>query len=117
MADSPNQPSFEAAFTQLQETVQRLEAGNLPLDETTRLYEEGMRMAQVCNQLLSAAEQRIVQLHDALAAEQRPGAEDEDDDGPYGGEDDEDEDSPDGAVEDDGESQDDEEEPGPARRL
>ena len=78
MADNPNEPSFEAAFNQLQEMVQRLEAGNLPLDETTRLYEEGMRMAQVCNQLLNAAEQRIVQLHDSYAEAQRPATEDED---------------------------------------
>ena len=80
MADNPNKPSFEAAFNQLQEMVQKLEEGNLPLDETTRLYEEGMRMAQVCNQLLSAAEQRIVQLHDSYADAQSLAPEDEDDD-------------------------------------
>ena len=93
MADNPNEPSFEAAFNQLQEMVQKLEEGNLPLDETTRLYEEGMRMAQVCNQLLSAAEQRIVQLHDSYADAQRP------------------------ADEDDGAAEDDDEEPGESRPL
>ena len=101
MADNPNEPSFEAAFNQLQEMVQRLEAGNLPLDETTRLYEEGMRMAQVCNQLLNAAEQRIVQLHDSYADVQRPAPEDGD-----GG----------GEESDEGEDgDDDEEEPGASR--
>lgn len=86
MADNPNEPSFEAAFNQLHEMVQRLEEGNLPLDETTRLYEEAMRMAQVCNQLLNAAEQRIVQLHDSYAEAQRPTPEDEDEDGEEGDE-------------------------------
>ena len=102
MADNPNEPSFEAAFTQLQETVERLESGNLSLAEATRLYEEGMRVAQVCNQLLSGAEQRIVQLHDAFAAAQRPTGEEGADDG--------------GAPDDD-EPYDDEEEPGAARPL
>ena len=93
MADSPNEPSFEAAFTQLQETVERLEAGNLSLADATRLYEEGMRLAQTCNQLLSGAEQRIVQLHNVFAEAQCPAEEadadaaaHDDEDEPYGDE-------------------------------
>lgn len=54
--------SFEDAFTQLRETVQALEAGNLSLDDATRLFDKGMRLAKTCNELLSAAELRITRL-------------------------------------------------------
>jgi exodeoxyribonuclease VII small subunit len=56
------QPSFEEAYTELRAAVERLEAGNLPLEEATRLFEEGMRLARSCNELLSAAELRISKL-------------------------------------------------------
>lgn len=55
-------PSFEAVFTRLEDTVQKLEAGGLTLDEATRLYEEGMRLARQCNELLSATEMKITRL-------------------------------------------------------
>ena len=61
---SPNgkTPSFEEAFVQLRETVQALEAGNLSLDEATKLFDKGMRLAKICNEILSAAELRITRL-------------------------------------------------------
>ncbi len=57
-----NQVSFEEAYAQLRETVKALEAGNLPLAEATRLFEEGMRLAKQCNSVLSAAELKITKL-------------------------------------------------------
>ena len=68
MAEGP-EASFEGAFTKLRETVEALEAGNLPLEEATRLYEEGMRLAKACNELLSGAELRITKLQQDYAAE------------------------------------------------
>ncbi len=56
------QISFEEAFTRLEETVRRLEAGNLSLEESIALFEEGMRLAQVCNARLDEAELRVSQL-------------------------------------------------------
>jgi len=56
------QITFEAAFAQLEETVSRLEAGNLSLEESITLFEEGMRLAQVCGTRLDAAELRVNQL-------------------------------------------------------
>jgi len=56
------QISFEEAFTRLEETVRRLEAGNLSLEESIALFEEGMRLAQVCNARLDEAELRVRQL-------------------------------------------------------
>jgi exodeoxyribonuclease VII small subunit len=56
--------SFEEAFNRLAETVQALESGGLTLEEATGLYEEGMRLVQLCNRLLSMAELRVTQLKD-----------------------------------------------------
>jgi|FaiFalFF_MnMetaG_3_1042247.scaffolds.fasta_scaffold00151_20 exodeoxyribonuclease VII small subunit len=54
--------SFEEAFAQLERIVQRLEQGNLSLEESTRLYEEGIALARLCNELLTRAEARITHL-------------------------------------------------------
>ncbi|MCH7706571.1 MAG: exodeoxyribonuclease VII small subunit [Chloroflexi bacterium] len=56
------QPSFEEAFTRLEEAVRTLEAGGVSLEEATRLFEEGMRLARVCHQHLSATELKITHL-------------------------------------------------------
>lgn len=54
--------SYEALYTQLQQVVARLEQGELPLDETLRLYEQGVRLAAACQQLLDTAELRVREL-------------------------------------------------------
>lgn len=54
--------TFEEAFQELEATVQRLEAGDLPIDEMVALFERGMRLAQLCNARLDAAELRVGQL-------------------------------------------------------
>ncbi|MSQ40769.1 MAG: exodeoxyribonuclease VII small subunit [Dehalococcoidia bacterium] len=51
--------SFEEARGRLEETARSLEAGSLTLQDATRLYEEGVRLARRCNELLSQAELRI----------------------------------------------------------
>ncbi len=51
--------SFEEAHSRLEETARSLEAGSLTLQDATRLYEEGVRLARRCNELLSQAELRI----------------------------------------------------------
>jgi exodeoxyribonuclease VII small subunit len=56
------QPGFEETYTQLRETVEKLEGGGLTLDEATRLYDQGIRLAKVCNELLSATELQISRL-------------------------------------------------------
>jgi exodeoxyribonuclease VII small subunit len=56
------QPSFEDVFTQLREAVASLEAGGLTLDEATKLFDKGMRLAKACNEQLTAAELKITRL-------------------------------------------------------
>ncbi|MFQ5578241.1 MAG: exodeoxyribonuclease VII small subunit [Anaerolineae bacterium] len=54
--------TFEQAFAALTETLQKLEAGDLPLADSIALYEHGMALAQHCNTQLEAAELKIKQL-------------------------------------------------------
>lgn len=58
----PEEMSFEQALAKLEETVRRLEAGNLPLDEAVALFEEGTRLARLCNERLDGAELKVSQL-------------------------------------------------------
>jgi exodeoxyribonuclease VII small subunit len=62
MSDELETFSFEQAFRDLEVTVQRLESGDLTLEEAIGLYEQGMRLAQACNDALDAAELRVEQL-------------------------------------------------------
>ncbi len=60
--DPQQQLSFEEIYLRLEKTVEALESGNLTLDEATNLYEEGMKLAQICSDMLSKAELRVTQL-------------------------------------------------------
>jgi exodeoxyribonuclease VII small subunit len=54
--------TYEQALERLEAIVKRLEAGNLPLDESLRLFEEGDRLGKVCQRRLNEAELRIERL-------------------------------------------------------
>ena len=54
--------SYEQSLKRLEEIVQRLESGQLPLDESLRLFEEGTRLTKVCQRRLTEAELRIERL-------------------------------------------------------
>lgn len=63
--------SFEEAYKRLEETVQRLEEGGLTLKEATLLFEEGMKLARVCNEMLSSTELKITRLQTAFGEQMR----------------------------------------------
>ncbi len=54
--------TFEEAYAQLEATVQRLEAGNLSLEESLALYERGMELVRLCTEQLDQAELRVRRL-------------------------------------------------------
>jgi exodeoxyribonuclease VII small subunit len=56
---SPENPTFEAALKQLEEIVQRLEKGELALEESLQLYEDGIRLSRLCHAKLEEAEGKI----------------------------------------------------------
>lgn len=58
MADEKEIP-FEDALTRLEAVVNRLESGELPLEESLRLFEEGVHLTKVCTHRLEEAERRI----------------------------------------------------------
>ncbi|UCC86736.1 MAG: exodeoxyribonuclease VII small subunit [Anaerolineales bacterium] len=66
--------SFEEAFTELEELVQQLEAGDLTLDQAMALFERGMALATQCNVQLDASELRVQQL--MSTSEEHPSGED-----------------------------------------
>ena len=55
-------PSFEEALQQLEQIVQKLEKGELPLEESLKLYEEGIRLSRLCHGKLEEAEGKIEML-------------------------------------------------------
>jgi exodeoxyribonuclease VII small subunit len=55
-------PAFEAAIKRLTEIVQALERGDLPLEESLRLFEEGVKLSRLSQARLDAAEKRVEQL-------------------------------------------------------
>ncbi len=50
---------FEEHLTKLESVVERLERGDLTLDESVRLFEEGMKLSQACKVELERAEGRV----------------------------------------------------------
>jgi exodeoxyribonuclease VII small subunit len=53
---------FDAAFAELRQAIEELEAGGLPLEETIRRTERAVALQRHCETLLSEAELRVRQL-------------------------------------------------------
>lgn len=50
---------FEAALKRLEEIVSELESGELGLEQSLKLFEEGVKLARVCNARLEEAERKV----------------------------------------------------------
>ena len=59
--------SFEDSYDLLDQLIQRLEEGDLTVDESIALYEEGMQLAAHCERQLDDAEIKVTQLLSAAA--------------------------------------------------
>ena len=55
-------PSFEDSLKQLETIVERLEKGDLALDDSLKLFEEGVKLSAACKQELEAAEGKVQML-------------------------------------------------------
>jgi exodeoxyribonuclease VII small subunit len=81
-------PSFETQLTELEKVVEKLEKGDLSLEESVTLFERGVHLSNACKKQLAAAESRIQVLLEpeadgpvrveALAVEVADGEDDED---------------------------------------
>ena len=56
------EPSFEQAIRQLTEIVQKLERGDLPLEDSVALFEEGVRLSAISQRRLDGAQKRVGEL-------------------------------------------------------
>ena len=60
MTNGPEQArSFEASLEALEQIVRQLESGDLPLEKSLELFEQGVRLSRECQERLSQAERRI----------------------------------------------------------
>ena len=50
---------FEEALKKLEKIVGDLEAGKLPLDESLKKYEEGIKLVQSCSKILETAQKKV----------------------------------------------------------
>ncbi len=63
MSDTPvGEMSFEDAMKALEGVVNRLEAGDVPLEESIRLYEQGAELKAHCQKKLAEAEEKVAQI-------------------------------------------------------
>ena len=56
---SQKNQTFEASLANLEKIVRRLEEGDLPLEESLKLFEDGVRLSRECQERLNQAERRI----------------------------------------------------------
>ena len=50
---------FEDGLKRLEEIVAKLESGNLSLDDSLKLFEEGVKLVRFCNERLAEAQQKV----------------------------------------------------------
>lgn len=55
----PDEPTFEEAFQRLGEIVSTLESGDGTLTEMTQLFEEGVKLSEICSNHLDSIEQKV----------------------------------------------------------
>lgn len=67
MAKESKPEAFEKLYARLEETVAKLEAGGLPLEQAIALYEEGMTLARQCQERLDESELKITKLRESFA--------------------------------------------------
>lgn len=57
--DRKAKKTFEDALSQLESIVAQLEDGDLPLEESLKLFEEGIKLSRFCNQKLNEAQKKV----------------------------------------------------------
>ncbi len=62
--------NYEQSMLRLEEIVALLEGGELPLEESMKLFEEGTRLSTLCYDTLQKAEQKILSVQDIEAEEE-----------------------------------------------
>jgi exodeoxyribonuclease VII small subunit len=61
MADN-QELSFEEAMKNLEEIVEKLEEGDVPLEEAISIYKQGMNLSRLCHTKLKSVEEQLTQI-------------------------------------------------------
>lgn len=64
--------SFEEAIRALSQIVEKIEGGQVPLQESLEQYEKGMRLLAYCRQILQEAEKRIAEIEEVHGGPKSP---------------------------------------------
>lgn len=59
MTEKDNNYTYEQAATELEKVVSLLEKGDLPLEESIKMFEKGIGLVRICNKQLDDIEKRI----------------------------------------------------------
>jgi exodeoxyribonuclease VII small subunit len=62
MTKNASKPSFEESLRRLEEIVNQLEQGEIPLEESVKMYEEGLALSKACIEKLTQAELKLKRL-------------------------------------------------------
>jgi exodeoxyribonuclease VII small subunit len=54
--------TFEQAMDQLEDIVEKLEEGDVPLEEAISIYKQGMDLSRLCHQKLKAVEDQLTEI-------------------------------------------------------
>jgi exodeoxyribonuclease VII small subunit len=57
--ENPNSQNFETSLDELERIVRELERGDLPLEKSLELFEQGVKLSRACQERLNEAERRI----------------------------------------------------------
>ena len=70
----PTIKDFEAALTELDAIVKKLEDGDIPLEQSLQLFERGVQLSRFCHARLEEAERRIEILNERGQLQEAPGS-------------------------------------------
>lgn len=59
---SEKERSFEDAMNELEQIVERLEEGDVPLEEAIAIYKDGMELSKLCHDKLKNVEEQLAQM-------------------------------------------------------
>ncbi|APH38856.1 exodeoxyribonuclease VII small subunit [Methanohalophilus halophilus] len=62
MSSNTENRNFEDSLLELEDIVEKLESGQISLQESMEMFERGIKLAGICNHILQESEQRIEQL-------------------------------------------------------
>lgn len=62
MSSNTENKNFEDSLLELEDIVEKLENGQISLQESMEMFERGIKLAGICNNILQESEQRIEQL-------------------------------------------------------